>query len=271
MAFLGVVIAYDLVFMTDTKHAIVLMPIAFAPVLFHQRISRKLRAGLLMGGAVVMVLTGAYLISVLGGNVLYRMSRYWEVMMDSPKGDAYMAVTKDFHHLVHYPLFGAGPGRFFSQQASDSKAPLARRYVLPYTDEANRLRLTHVGTTRTGGSLLAAPAADILTLMGEFGWLGTALYMSFVGWVLFGLWRKAASLPAGSGDSLVYLSLAAGVLFLCLTLLFAPICTVPCVMFPWWILIGRIWDMPMEGRAAGDSTSQPPSRALLANGSAEHA
>lgn len=244
MAFLGVVIAYDLVIMTDTKHALFMMPVAFAFVLFHRSVPAKLRMELLVGVGIVTAAALAYILMI--GSSL-QPSRYWRVMMDSPKGEAFIAVTKDFSFLVPYPILGAAPGRFFSPQASESFAPLARRYVIPYRDETKRWALTHVNQTRTGGgSLLASPVADGLVLMGEFGWLGTLVYAGFMAWVVVGLLKKANRVSPESGEGLIYLSIAAGVVFLCMTMLFAMTCTVQPVMFPWWMIVGRLWDMPLR-------------------------
>lgn len=260
MAFLGLVITYDLAFMTDTKHALVLLPIPFAIVLFHRSVSAKMRLGLISGGLVVGM-AGALYLGVMTKR--FEPMRMLYAMLDSPKGEAYLAVTRDFPYLVPYPIFGAAPGRFFSQQAAEAGAPLTRRYVIPYTDELARARMTHTRSTRTGASILGSPVADSLTLMGEFGWLGTLLYVAFMGWVLCGLWQKASRAPPRSGAAVVYLGLAGGTLFLNMTMLFAGICTVQCVMFPWWMLIGRIWDMPMGDSPEGEKASEPTVAALF--------
>lgn len=242
MAFLGVVIAYDFVFMTDTKHALLMMPVAFAFFLFHPSISAKLRVGLLAGGLVVGMGSATYLSTQ---SRHFDIARYLLIMADSPKGEAYLAVTRDFHYLVPYPVFGAAPGRFFSEQARTSGAPLTRRYVTPYSDEMARSKIAG-GHTRTGGSLLATPASDLLTFMGEFGWIGTALYGGFVGWVLWTLWRLTDRAPPKSGANAVYLSMAGGTLFLVMTMMIAPVGTVPSVVFPWWMMVGCLWDMPLR-------------------------
>ena len=254
MGFLGIVIAYDFVFMTDTKHALLMMPVALLLVLFHPSVSLKWKMGVATTGLVVGLGTAAYWSVVVGR---FDPVRQLMVMADSPKGEAYMAVTKDFAYLVPYPVFGAAPGRFFSEQAITSGAPLARRYVTPYSDEMARSKLAG-GGTRTGGSLLASPTADMLTLMGEFGWLGTALYLVFLGWVLWALLRKASRAPSESGVNLLYLAMAGGTVFLSMTMLFAATCTVQCVMFPWWMLIGCLWDMPYRKDKPGEVQTELP-------------
>jgi hypothetical protein len=247
MGLMGVVITWDLLVMTDTKHGVLLMPFAFFPILFHERIPVKLRGGLLAAGGLVTVVGYLYLTVVVHAGITswVRFGRYFA---DSPKGEAYLAVTRDFHYLVAYPVLGAGPGRFFSGQAADARAPLARRYVVPYKDEIARSSLMHGVSSRTGGgSMLMFPQSDLLTLMGEFGWLGMVVYAGFIIWVVSGLWRRANE-HKDIGRAAVYLVLDAGVIFLSLIMFFAPITTVACVMFPWWMLVGRMWDMPVAAK-----------------------
>lgn len=248
MLFLGAIITYDLVFMTDTKHALLMMPFAFLPVLFHGSVPLKTRLALLGGGALVTALGLVYVVTFMSS---YQLSQFANIMADSPKGDAYRAVTQDFPYLVPYPMLGAGPGRFFSQQAADAGAPLARRYVIPYVAEAQRAKVAHTGMS-TGGSLLAWPQCDALLIAGEFGWLGGIVYLAFVLWTFAGLWRKASANRGNPEQSGIYLALAAGMLFLNMTMLFSSTCTVPCLMFPWWMLIGRMWDMKPD--SSGDET-----------------
>lgn len=248
MLILAAVITYDLVFMTDTKHALVLLPLAFVPILFHPNLSAKLRSSLLFGGGLISLVAMFYIGSVLSFGKIQKMAI---TISHSPKGEAFRAVTVDFSHLVPYPLFGAGPGRFFSQQAIDSGAPLARQYIIPYSNDRRRMMLTRGATKlRTGGSLMASPHADCLIIMGEFGWLGEICYLSFLVWVFAVLWRKAGQMQSQSRHGVVYLAMGSGVLFLVLTTFFAETSTVQPVMFPWWMLIGRAWDMsPAERKA----------------------
>lgn len=242
MLFLGAVITYNLVFMTDTKHALLLMPLAFVPILFHSGIPARLRAGLLVGGSVVTVIAMFYVASYFS---MGKLARFGRILANSPKGEAYRAVTTDFHFLVHYPLFGAGPGRFFSQQAIDSGAPLARQYIIPYSNDRRRMMLTHNASgVRTGASLMASPHADFLIVTGEFGWLGELFYLAFMTWVIGSLWRKAGlTRNQQSRYAIVYLAMGSGVLFLNFTTFFAETSTLPSIMFPWWMLVGRLWDM----------------------------
>lgn len=240
MLFVGIVIAYDAIFMTDTKHGVMLMPLAFLPFLFHGSIPVRFRMSLLFGGGVFTLAMILFLGSTTG---VLQLRKVGQRFVDSPKGDAYLAVTRDFSYLVPYPVLGAGPGRFFSGQAKDAGAPLARRYVIPYEDEAERAHILHQMAARTGSSVLAWPQCGFLTLMGEFGWLGTGAYMAFWAWVFAKLWakaRKGLHKPELAG---VYLGLACGVVYLAMLQFINNTESVPCLMFPWWMLIGRIWDI----------------------------
>jgi hypothetical protein len=263
MLFLGMVITYDLVFMTDTKHVLLFMPVAFMPVLFHRRIPARLRISVLASG-VIVVICGLVYMGAWEGR--FAPWRYAVRMMDSPKGDAFMAVTVDFPQLVPYPILGAAPGRFLSGQAADAGAPLARRYLTPYRDEVLRGNLVHDRGSRTGGSMMAWPQSDGLTLMSEFGWLGTLVYVGFVCSIVFGLWKKASRAVHHPEYSAVCLVLSSGVLLIGITMIISTPGTAGCLMFPWWMLIGRAWDMRIGENAVPEGEVVPGDEGLSPDG-----
>ena len=118
---------------------------------------------------------------------------------------------------------------------------MARRYLVPYINEAARSSLTHsISVSTGGGSALLFPKSDLLTLMGEYGWLGTGIYVGFIAWIWYGLWRRSRIYREGS---MIYLGLGMGILFLSMTMFFANTSTVACLTFPWWMLVGRAWGM----------------------------
>jgi hypothetical protein len=240
---LVVVIAYNLIFMTDTKHGLILFPFAALPFLFHPKFPVRLRMHLLTGGLVFALLAGLYF-RISGDDI--DLHRIRVTLQQSPKGDLLHAVTTDFHHLVPYPLLGAGPGRFASNQGVAARAPLARRYIIPHHDQQRRMGYFRASGTLLASSVLGAPQADLLVLMGEFGWLGTAAFYLFLGWVIVKLWKKSAALPLERVASGYFMALSCCVIFLVFTTLIMNTFTVGVLSFPLWMLIGRMWDMKLE-------------------------
>ena len=249
----ALLIGYNLVFMTDTKHALIFAPFAFLPFLAHPKMSIRLRFSLVSAGVVFLLATLTYFVMFAGQ---FNLHRNWQQMRDSPKGEMFYAVTMDFPYLVPYPLFGAGPGKFCSDQAVANMAPLARRYVIPYRDEAERSLKAYGMATRTGNSQLAWPQSDFFTLVGEFGWLGAAVYLWFWVWAIFRLLNKARYEKENSLALGVYMALACCLIFMVFVIMFIKAVTIPVLAFPIWMLVGRIWDMkplPAESpeRASG--------------------
>jgi len=251
--FLVIVICYNLIFMTDTKHALVLCPFAFFPLLFHPSISARMRTGLIAAGVAFAIASVAYFNMAVGEK---QLGQYWDSIEDTPKADLVYAVTSDFQHLVPYPILGAGPGRFTSNQARDSRTPLARRYILPYYDEARRLGYYGRQGTTVISSVVGAVNVDFLYLMGEFGWLGTAVYYWFLFWVIMRLLQKARASLSDMLLSGAYMGLACCLIFVLLIMPLSSTTTIPVLMFPLWMLIGRSWDMP-----AHPEDGTPPAQA----------
>ena len=238
------VIVYDLVFMTDTKHALILCPLAFWPFLLHPAFSIRTRIRLAIGGLLFLGAVGVYfqMASVRGG-----ISEQLESIRNSPKAEIFHAVTGDFPHLVPYPLLGAGPGRFTSNQAVDARMPLARRYIIPYDDQQRRLGYWRSSGEVAQASILGIVRTDFFKLMGEFGWLGTAIFYWFYLWIIFRLFRKSLEWPMDHLASGMFLGLACCIIFLMFINFLIGVVTVPVLVFPLWLLIGRMWDMRMPG------------------------
>ena len=240
------VIGYDFVFMTDTKHALILFPLAFWPFLFHPSLSIRTRTHLAFGGLVFIVAAAVYFhIAAVRGGVLQQI----ENIKNSPKGEMFYAVTVDFPHLVPFPLLGAGPGRFTSNQAVDARMPLARRYIIPYDDQQRRLSYWRSQGSLVQSSILGIVRTDFFKLMGEFGWLGTAVFYWFYVWIIFRLFRKSMDWPPGHLASGLFLGLACCITFLMFITFLIGVVTVPVLAFPLWFFIGRAWDMPLPAKS----------------------
>jgi hypothetical protein len=239
------VIGYNLIFMTDTKHGLVLFPIAALPFLFHPKFPARLRFNLIMAGIVFIMAAMVYFQT---GNVSFR--RMAKTLEQSPKVDLVCAVTTDFHYLVPYPPLGAGPGRFVSSQAVDARTPLARRYIIPYVDQRRRASYYGRSGSLVASSVLGYPQSDMLVFMGEFGWLGAAAFYLFWTWVIFNLWRKSVALPLDRLLSGYYMALSCCLIFMAFTTVITSTLTVGALSFPIWILIGRSWDMKTDDVSA---------------------
>ncbi len=239
----GVIIGYNLIFMTDTKHALVIFPLAFIPFLLHPKFPARVRVWLIAAGAIFVVATMAYFQMSMGNR---NMRRYWDSVKDSPKGDMFYAVTVDFPHLVPYPLLGAGLGMFASEAAIENNTPLARRYIIPYLDDNRRRGYFGRSGTVVSASVAGSPISDFFFLAGECGWAGITLYFIFWGWVIVKLIRKSMQGALQSVRSGVYLALACCLIFQAILMTFTSILIIPVLVYPIWILVGRMWDMKEE-------------------------
>ncbi len=237
------IIAYNLVFMTDTKHALVMMFIAFIPFLLHP--SYPMKARLLSVGFIASLGLASLLLFSSGRFGGREGLRYYRHMaLDSPKGDMYRAVTTDFGHLVPYPLLGAGPGRFGSFQSIDKRTPLARRYYIPYEDEFRRVQLVKGDTNQAvRGSTLRSPFSWITMIYSEFGWLGGTAYFWFLFWTAFKLWQQSSTLPRRSLKGGLALGLSASLMLVFLTATLSISMGMPLIYVFIWMFIGRLWDM----------------------------
>jgi Na+-transporting methylmalonyl-CoA/oxaloacetate decarboxylase gamma subunit len=243
MVLMGIVIAYNLIFMTDTKHALLMIPIAFAPFLFHPRFSRQLKLGLFFAGSLFLVASFAYLQTSTGRRDL---QRYWDAFLNSPKAKMFYAVTTDFNHLVAYPIFGAGPGQFASDAGVEGRSHLARRYVIPYEDENRRLGYLLRSGSVVSASIVGNPRSDVLILAGEYGWAGVVVFWAFWFWVVYRLVRKSFDAPPGSFRAGILLALACCLIFQAMIMSLTTLLILPAMTYPIWMLVGRIWDMPDE-------------------------
>lgn len=252
MLVLGFIICYNLIFMTDTKHALVILPLAFMPFFLHPKFPVRTRIWLIVAAALFAIASFAYFQMAMGNRDL---RRYIDSLRDSPKGDMFYAVTVDFSHLVPYPIFGAGPGRFASESAIEAGAPLARRYIIPYLDDNRRRGYFGGSGSVVAASIIGSPTSDFFFLTGEFGWAGFVLYAVFWGWVIIKLIQKSMQASFRGVLFGVYLALACCLIFQAIIMIFVSILNVPVLVYPIWMLIGRMWDMREPALQVG-ATSQ---------------
>lgn len=237
------VILYDLVFMTDTKHVLVLAPIACASLLFLPGLTVKFKFRIIFLALLIGV-SGWYYLSTQNTSAYWRSLRNFGT---TPKGEMFKAVTVDFPKLVHYPIFGAGPGLFASVEAVENRTPLARRYITPYRDEEERRSRFGLKGTTMAASIAGSLNTDFFFITSEFGWLGEGIYVAFWVYCIFSLYLKGVQRRrAGNSSWGVYLGLSISLILFMMLQLLTSVCTVACLAFPIWMLIGRIWDMPVS-------------------------
>lgn len=242
----ALIITYDLVFMTDTKHVLLFFPIAVLPFVFHPHLPSKIRSVLYVSGTFVIIASIAYLshFLIFSGGV----SRTYKILMKSAyeggKGVVFQAVTKDFSKIVRYPLLGAGPATFTSGRAVSRETPLARTYIVPFKMMAHREALRgNIGTT-PASSVIGMAESDLHAYMGEFGWLGALLFYSFQIWASWRLFLLSCKLPLARMEAGLALALSSCLLCLTMISLLIPIYYVGMITYTLWAFIGKVWDIP---------------------------
>ena len=257
-----VIVVYDLIFMTDTKHGLVMIPFAAVPFLIHPKIPLRMRQTMWVFMGILLLLSAFYIQMFFHGGLNRIVSSVRKQMLvNSPKADVYKAVTLDFHKLVPYPLFGAGPGRCGSQLSVDNQTPLARRYILPIMNERRRYFMTAGKANYGGGTQLRWPQSDLLTLLGEYGWLGAGLYAVFFGWVIVQLYRKSFRVGTHNLYFGATLASAATLIFLGMLMVIITPLTWPITSYVLWAFAGRLWEYQPDPETlsapGGDSLPAP--------------
>ena len=263
--FLAAMILYNLVFMTDTKHVLLLGPVACCTLVFLPGLSVRFKSRIVLL-AVFVLLAGNVYVQVTGS-----MKGYWDVLQrfgTTPKGQMFKAVTVDFGRLVAYPFLGAGPGRFASAEAIENRAPLARRYITPYYDEARRLEYYGRRGTTVISSVSGSVNTDFFFITSEFGWAGEAVYFVFWAYCALSLFAKGIRCRGKNEAWGMCLALSLSLVLFMMLQLLTSISTVACLTFPIWMLVGRIWDMPL---AEKNARLPLPAGEAEPGGEAEHA
>ena len=71
-----------------------------------------------------------------------------------------------------------------------------------------------------------------------------------MGWAALRLFRKSVALPRRNLVSGVYMALCCCIVFLVMLTVLTSISTIPVLVFPLWLLIGRTWDMRVDEEPA---------------------
>jgi len=250
-ALAGLVIFYDLTFMTDTKHGLILMMPAAAPFFLHPVVPRRMRAtGLVVGGLAGLAIV--FYFSLSGTSSQYNLHSVRDVVHSierRPKGVIARALVCDMDYRLPFPLLGAGPGRFTSGQAIDEHAPLAMHYIQPFLDESRRQEYFHRSGVTAAASILGTPQSTLFSWWGEFGLPMTFVFYAFSFWIYALFWHRIAAKKEWDGPvgdaALAMLGMLG---FQLLMTFISDLYTRPYLSFFLWMMIGRTIDM---GRIPG--------------------
>lgn len=242
MGAVGLGIAYNFIFMTGTKHALFIMPLASIPFLLTSAVSRRVKTVFVAVIALFALSSWAYL-NMEGVGTHMTASDYSRTLGMAGKSNTMKVILGS---LVSNPLvffLGAGPGNFCSSVALFSLRPLAVRHILPFT-------LYNV-TVNIGAasSVLGTPMSALFTLLGEFGLLVTIAYFWF--WIScvrksMRMARDPETSPFAQGQ---LLGIASYIIFLLFAGSLMEVLNLAIVSLPPWILLGMYWPTgePSEG------------------------
>mgnify|MGYP003588117279 CR=1 FL=1 len=250
-AALSVMIAYDLIFLTDTKHVLLMVPLAALPFFFFPRFPTRSRALMIAAMGLFVLFSGIYL-SQATRNWGGRVSMVYQSMKYSGKGAVFRAITGTLREEVPaFGLLGAGPGNFCSTVGTYSMRPLANKYVLPYL-----IRSFRSGGTATESSIVGGPMSSLYTLWGEFGPFTTLAYFWFWFFALRHLWRESLRTPGFPFETGQRLAVTGCVIVVFLVGMLSETFNIGILMLPLWSLVGIYWDG--GGRAEREADEPPP-------------
>ncbi|HBA82744.1 MAG TPA: hypothetical protein DCZ95_01500 [Verrucomicrobia bacterium] len=229
--------AYNLIFLTDTKHALILIPFVVAPLLFYRRIPVRNRVLLVIVGLLFVLAVYAYFVVAKVFQVYHDISFTWDQIRWGGKGAVFRAITTDFVRHIGFWLFGMGPGNFCSSNALYAMRPLAMKYVLPYTPWA------YGGFQSASATMVGTPSCGYFTLFGEFG---PALAIGYIAiWLHFilHLWRLAQARVDDLFVCVLRISTACSLIFFLALNLVYELFNIQILVLPLMTLTGALWDV----------------------------
>ncbi len=252
----SILILYNLVFLTDTKHVLFLAPLAVVPFFLLKQKNTKMRWAIVLSVLIFGLFSWVYLTFIYAGSGIFSMDLYLYSFKVSGKRAMINVLAYDLPRQLPVPVLGAGPGNFNSAVGLMSLRPLAVRYLLQHIMASLR-----PGVGSVEGSVIGSPITDVFTLLGEYGVLNTMAYLGFWVFAIWTLWRKAKQpniSPLYCGQMLA----ACSCLLLLLQLMFlVDVVQYMPLMFPAWAMAGMVWDYKPE-EAVPPVLSAKPARAL---------
>lgn len=259
-----VLISYNFIFLTDTKHALVTLPIVGLPFLLHRGIPMRYRMAVVLAAMVFLVFSGWYI--VYGPYTMQAsVADYFKILRWSGKGYLYRTILTQIPRENPTAFFiGVGPGNFCSTAGVYGFRPLAVKYVLPFIVQGLRS-----GGASAEASVLGSPTASFLVLLGEFGWVGTIIYYAFWIWVakrFFGLSQRSVRLDWDTGQRL---ALVCNIAFVLVQSFLTDLMGYGQIVLPMWTLAAMYWDVSTDGASGGEapllSVQVPRQCPLLSN------
>ncbi|MBP7830164.1 MAG: hypothetical protein KA248_09635 [Kiritimatiellae bacterium] len=233
----ALLIAYNLIFLTDTKHALFFVPFAAIPFFFYPKYPARLRIGL--GATMLLFGLASWSYMAMIGVSEIKASSVWRSVKYSGKGEMVRTLLFRLPEEVPLAVLGAGPGNFCSAVGLLSFRPLANKYVLPYVIQAHR-----TGGFRADSSAVGKPQSSLFTLWGEFGPLSGLIYFAFWAFVIRSLWRDSIRRPPGDFDAGQQLAIIAGLVVIIMAGMLVEAFYIGVLMLPLWSLAGMFWPEP---------------------------
>lgn len=239
LAVLGaaLLIGYNLIFLTDTKHVLFIVPLAALPFLLYPRFNLRVRVGFASAMVVFAAASWLYL-SVATSAQQYRPRDMIRTVQLSGRGTVFRVITRVLPGEVPFFILGAGPGNFTSTVALHSFRPLSQKYILPYIINLFRSR-----GFAPEASVLGGVMSSLYTLWGEFGPITMVAYYLFWGYVIRHLWRRCLAAGRKDFDNGQRIALVSSLITMTLVSVIMEIFYMGILMLPLWTLAGVYWDL----------------------------
>jgi hypothetical protein len=250
---MSVIIGYNLIFLTDTKHVLFVVPLAALPVLMFPAIKGGKKTAFVLFTGVFVAASWIYLSSVLETSWRDLSYRVVNSVKYSGKGSMFRTITRELPHEVPVAaIFGAGPGNFCSATALHSFRPLTNKYVLPYV-----LRALKSGGSAADSSVVGSPMTSFYTLIGEFGPLVCLAYCWFWFKVVRRLLRLAIRDRTFTFEAGQRLAVVSGLICVFLTGWLVEIYHIGILILPLWTMAGIYWDDQVPQPAPEPAVRKP--------------
>ncbi|MBN1269168.1 MAG: hypothetical protein JXB04_06230 [Kiritimatiellae bacterium] len=251
LGFLAILVSsYNLIFMTDTKHALFVMPIAVMPLLLHPRLGVEKRMVIIISGALFVGASYLYFLLADIFAVFPDVGSTWKQIQLAGKGATLRIIFTELPKEIPFWPLGAGPGNYCSTVALFSMRPLAVKYVMPYTMWA------YGGLTAISTSFLGGPSSGFFTLLGEFGIISTGLFYYFWRHVIRHLWRRSCDAATDRFEAAQQAAIVCCLIFFLVVNFLFEVFTIHVFMLTLAALVGAYWDNPKQ-KPAPASAARP--------------